>query len=472
MEIGEQPVDDAEPVAGRDEQRRVATPRLQPSRGVRRGLQRPQAGRADGDDAPAARARALDGIDGRGRDLVGLRMHPVLGQVLGLHRLEGARADVQRHERLLDAAICERLEQRRIEMQAGGRCRDRAPDARVHGLVALGVFGDRRVGDVGRQRQLAVALEPGVQVADAFEPEAEETAIARLDGRARIRGQEDDAADAGRMARPHLHDRRVRPGDALDQHLDFPAAGLAPADARVDDARVVEHQQVVGGQQRRQVGEAQVVELRSVDVQQPARAAFARRHLRNQLGRQDVVEIRKRVLESHRCLEEWTLRFGPIGSLRRADSRRCAAVSRERMVPREGLEPSRCCQRRILSPLRLPFRHPGKVRALAGVPGRTAMRTRIIPENSDLRERHRVQDRRGRRVLDLVVVGAVARGSHARTSPSFLVAMPGCGGGRSRSRNRSHRAHRADDARARAHPTGPDRVSRKSRRLRKHARSR
>src|SRR6478672_2542491 len=31
----------------------------------------------------------------------------------------------------------------------------------------------------------------------------------------------------------------------------------------------------------------------------------------------------------------------------------------ERLVPGEGVEPSRCCQRRILSPLRLPFRHPG-----------------------------------------------------------------------------------------------------------------
>src|SRR6476619_740466 len=33
----------------------------------------------------------------------------------------------------------------------------------------------------------------------------------------------------------------------------------------------------------------------------------------------------------------------------------------ERLVPGEGVEPSRCCQRRILSPLRLPFRHPGVV---------------------------------------------------------------------------------------------------------------
>ena len=31
------------------------------------------------------------------------------------------------------------------------------------------------------------------------------------------------------------------------------------------------------------------------------------------------------------------------------------------LVPGEGVEPSRYCYRRILSPLRLPFRHPGEV---------------------------------------------------------------------------------------------------------------
>jgi hypothetical protein len=29
------------------------------------------------------------------------------------------------------------------------------------------------------------------------------------------------------------------------------------------------------------------------------------------------------------------------------------------VVPKEGLEPSRCCHQRILSPPRLPFRHFG-----------------------------------------------------------------------------------------------------------------
>ena len=38
-------------------------------------------------------------------------------------------------------------------------------------------------------------------------------------------------------------------------------------------------------------------------------------------------------------------------------------MAQTRVVPGEGLEPSRCRHRRILSPLRLPFRHPGVARS-------------------------------------------------------------------------------------------------------------
>ena len=37
----------------------------------------------------------------------------------------------------------------------------------------------------------------------------------------------------------------------------------------------------------------------------------------------------------------------------------CKCVISGSVVPEEGFEPSRCCHRRILSPLRLPFRHSG-----------------------------------------------------------------------------------------------------------------
>ena len=51
--------------------------------------------------------------------------------------------------------------------------------------------------------------------------------------------------------------------------------------------------------------------------------------------------------------------IGKIGFRRAIVSRLEASKTIGRM-PGEGLEPSRYCYRRILSPLRLPFRHPGR----------------------------------------------------------------------------------------------------------------
>lgn len=38
---------------------------------------------------------------------------------------------------------------------------------------------------------------------------------------------------------------------------------------------------------------------------------------------------------------------------------------KRQVVPEGGVEPPRCCHRRILSPLRLPFRHSGIVDILS-----------------------------------------------------------------------------------------------------------
>ncbi len=212
-------------------------------------------------------------------------------ELLGLHRLEGAGADVQRDVGLRHAALRECVEHRSIEMQTRGRRCDCAAHARIHGLVAFGVGGVRRVRDVGRKRQFAVLLEPAMQLCDPFESQAEEAAVARFDGCARPGREIDAATDAWRMACLQLHDRRVGSRDPLDQHLDLAAGGLAPMDARIDDTRVVEHHEVARIEQRGQIGEAQVAELSCVDVQQTARAALARGRLRDQLLWQRIVEI-------------------------------------------------------------------------------------------------------------------------------------------------------------------------------------
>ena len=83
VEIGEQPLDDAEAVARRDEEPRFGLAGAHAPVVVGRRLERAQAGRADGDDAAAARARRVDRGDGRRRNPVPLRVHPVRGEVLG-----------------------------------------------------------------------------------------------------------------------------------------------------------------------------------------------------------------------------------------------------------------------------------------------------------------------------------------------------------------------------------------------------
>ena len=59
---------------------------------------------------PAARA-ALSALGGRRGDLAPFGVHAVIGRVVGLHRQEGAGADVQRHEVPRDAARLERRQQ-------------------------------------------------------------------------------------------------------------------------------------------------------------------------------------------------------------------------------------------------------------------------------------------------------------------------------------------------------------------------
>jgi hypothetical protein len=79
----------------------------------------------------------------------------------------------------------------------------------------------------------------------------------------------------------------------LDQRLDATAAFLLPEQARLDDARVVEHQQVAGAQKVGQRGEAPIGKLagRAVDMQQPAAAALRQRITGDQFIRQKVVEV-------------------------------------------------------------------------------------------------------------------------------------------------------------------------------------
>jgi hypothetical protein len=130
------------------------------------GLEGAYDGGADGDDGLFGGAGLGDGAGGGGGDLVALGVEPLTVELTVAERGEGAGADVQRDRRATDAARLQRREELGGEVQAGGRRGDGAGGAREDGLVALavGVVG-RRALDVGRQRDLAVALGVGDDVA-------------------------------------------------------------------------------------------------------------------------------------------------------------------------------------------------------------------------------------------------------------------------------------------------------------------
>ncbi len=79
----------------------------------------------------------------------------------------------------------------------------------------------------------------------------------------------------------------------LHQQFATTAAGLAPEQTRRDDPGVVEHQQIAGAQQIRQLAKHPVGEHagRAVQGQQPAVAAPGRRMLGNQFRRQVETKI-------------------------------------------------------------------------------------------------------------------------------------------------------------------------------------
>ena len=69
-----------------------------------------------------------------------------------------------------------------------------------------------------------------------------------------------------------------------------------------------------------------------------------------------VVRMAAPYLEVYtRCLVDWMIR--------RATLQKSGFLL---VVPEVGFEPTRCCQRGILNPLRLPFRHSGPLQRLAG----------------------------------------------------------------------------------------------------------
>ena len=279
MEVGEQPVDDAEAIAGRDEEPRFA---------LRRRARVPSVvgGRFERAHGSSCRRR------GRGRRARASRRSPrrspperdttrhasVLGEILGVDRLERARADVQRDAGDRDA--------RRFRVPPGApssKCRPAVGAAtapgvpRVDRLVARLVVGFGCSRDVRRQRHLAVAVEIVERAARRPRGAARRsdrrrstTVAARVAGKHELaaRSSADGSRAAGRAP-------RSRPRRRSSSSSTLPPVGLSPRQPRLDHARVVEDEQIAGRDEPRQIGEREIGERRAIDVQQPAARALA-----------------------------------------------------------------------------------------------------------------------------------------------------------------------------------------------------
>jgi hypothetical protein len=225
----------------------------------------------------------------------------MLLDLLRPHRLERAVAHVQRQRDTLHPARLERVEDRRGEVKAGSRRRDRAALAGVDGLVAVAVEFRIRALDVGRQRHMADRVDRVPHRRAVVGPQSNgpppvkmppdhfgiQRACARRESHPRpfpeaLPGMHERDPGVGLIGRPHQ--KALRRAAARQAHADQP---------RRKHARVVDHQQITRLQQRRQIGEAMMPDAaaRAIERHQSAGAALRRRLLRDQIFGKGKIEV-------------------------------------------------------------------------------------------------------------------------------------------------------------------------------------
>ena len=302
MEVGEQRVDHAEAVARADEDARS---RRRPARTAPsvagRALERAHHRRADRDHAAAARARAA--LD---------RLAPSPSAIsqrsacIACSSIRSARTgwNVPAPTCSVTRAIStpralEPLEQRRREVQARGGRRHRAGVARVDRLVALAILRLRRVVR-GRCRAATAAARGAPSApAPATAPRSPRRACPRLPRPPRCASAAPPASAmrAPTPAAPARSHHRLpslirRPGAAAAAPPHRPPALRRPQQPRRNHPAPVHHQTIPRPQKLRQLREPAILPRlrRPIQHEEPRSIPRLRRLLRNQLGRQLIVE--------------------------------------------------------------------------------------------------------------------------------------------------------------------------------------
>ena len=124
-------------------------------------------GGADGDDATRRAECVVDGGGGVGGDGVRLGMDLVILDALDADGLEGSQADVQGDIDGLDAALADAVEDFWGEMKAGGGSGYRSALLGIDGLVAFAIAGRIGTRDIGRERDVADAIEGSEEIVGA-----------------------------------------------------------------------------------------------------------------------------------------------------------------------------------------------------------------------------------------------------------------------------------------------------------------
>jgi len=166
MEIGQQPSHHAELVSRVDENVRFERPGSDSAVGRLRSavLERPRACGSDCNYAPALIESAIDGLRGGGRNLADFAVQLVILDALHPHRLEGSKPDVQSDRGGGNASGLDARKNFPGEVQPGGGGGHRTWLARIDRLVAIAISQKIPPVDIGRQRHMAEAVEPGKKV--------------------------------------------------------------------------------------------------------------------------------------------------------------------------------------------------------------------------------------------------------------------------------------------------------------------
>ena len=219
----------------------------------------------------------------------------MVGDALGLDRLEGAGTHMERHVGTLHAQGIEPLQHGLVEVQGRRGGSHGTGLACEHGLVAALILFVVGVGDVGRQGHMAVAGHERVGV--VAESEAEDGAVfmgpAAEQGGGEATVHVQHGAGCGLLAHLHVGGHGVRLArlqqHPLHQEFESSAARLAAIEAGLDHLGVVEDHEIACPQQAGQVTELTIHRLLARAVEQARAAALGSGVLGNELRRK--VEI-------------------------------------------------------------------------------------------------------------------------------------------------------------------------------------